>query len=352
MLPPGVGAGKSPVWTFSVHVTGRNVREFVTVLPKGCCIVTRMWNRFIVAMGVLAATSQAWSSYDLLLQFDSDATNGDHIDRYDPISRIYLGSFQIQNTIDALAMVASTARREVYVRRGSTSMEAYNYDTGDQTRSFSFVGDDLFLSNDQRFLYSNNSTFIRRYDLDTRTSTTITLAGATSIGAATINAAGEFVVAENTANEWRVYSASGVLLRSQAFSEPTEDIRTIALSPHTTPGVTQYRGLSGLNRVQTLTDAGSVLSSDAFTLSGIFSANSVASAHLGAWMTGDPSTGGGTLKAFRMGQNNTQTTGFSLTQTTLLTAPTAVVLAPEPGTMIALGAGAVALLRRRQRTRS
>lgn len=302
----------------------------------------------IAATGVWLVSSAAWCSYDLLLQFDSDATNGDHIDRYDPITRVYLGSFQVHNTIDALAMVASTARREVYVRRASTAMDAYNYDTGEHTRTFSFLGDELFLSPDQRFLYTNNGTTIRRYDLDTRSVSTVTLAGASLIGAAAISPTGDFVVADNTLNEWRVYNQLGVLLRSQAYAEPTEDIRTIAFSPYATPGILQYRGFSGTNRVQSILDNGTTLSQDAFLLASYSSGISVTSAHLGVWMTGEATSAPGALKAFRMAQNNTQTTGFTLSQTTLLNGPTAMVLAPEPGTMIALGAGAIAMLRRRR----
>lgn len=304
----------------------------------------------------MAFGAQAWGSYDLMLQFDSDATLGDHIDRYDPVNRVYLGSFELQNNSDVTVMTASLARRELYARIGATStVDVYNFDTGDYLRSLSLPGETLHLSADQSSLLSNSTTAIRSVDLDTGSTFTLSMIGATNIGSFEVVSGGGFIVADNGTRTWRRHAANGALLYNVSYFS-SEDISSVVNRP-VAGAFGSYAGLSATaGRIQTATDSGSSFSAGIVQSSLHSDFHTLTSAHAGGWVTTELVSSPGVLRASRFVTNaflsNTFSSGFIMSQTTLIGGPTAMVLAPEPGTMIALAAGVAALLRRRQQTRS
>ncbi len=297
---------------------------------------------------VLSITASASASFDLLLQSDFDANQGHHVDRYDPVSKTYLGNFSIAGA--ATGMIADVSRGVVYVGYAGGRLDVVNYSTGALVRTVNtdVVTRDLEISANGNTLHLLTGTSLRNFNLSTWALSTINLAGTTSAGAMETTANGGFIVGDNGSGTWRLYNSSGGLLSSTNY---VNHAFIDSLSKRVEIGGTNevFRAAGGGVPLYGVTVSGTLLAASQTNLSSISSSRQTTRAHEGMYAIGVSNANPTFLRAALISPIfGTEVGAFNLTQTTSLTGKSAIVLAPEPGTMIALGLGAAALLRRRR----
>lgn len=296
------------------------------------------------------AASAAFGSFDMLLQGDSDTTLGEHIDRYDPVSRVYLGSFPVFGPVISLS--ASSSRGLAFVRSNTSAVDIFNYSTGNYIRTSSLVGTSLAINEAQDKLYSISGGTVTVLDLNTFLTSTISLAGQTSSSAICISRTGRIIVADDTTATFRTFTSTGALLFSISYggyanvkqiaervsSSATASIR-YQISINTTTAI------AGINETVSTGSIGST----ATGVTGIASNTGFVSAHEGAYLIGARTATPTFLSATKWSTTGFLSTSYNLTQTTSLTGVSAIVLAPEPGAFIALGFGIIPLLLKRKK---
>lgn len=303
----------------------------------------------LVGLAALAA-SAAFGSFDMLLQSDSDTTLGDHVDRYDPNNRVYLGSFTVFGPVIALA--ASSTRGLAFVRSNTSVVDIFNYSTGDYIRTSTLVGTSLAINEAQDKLYSIAGGTVTVLDLNTFATSTITLAGQTSSSALCISRTGRIIVADDTTATFRSFTSTGALLFSISYGGYA-NVKQIAERVNSSAtGSIRYQisintttAIAGFNETISTGSIGSTASG----VAGIASNTGFVSAHEGAYLIGSRTATPTLLSATKWSTAGFLSTSYNLTQTTSLTGASAIVLAPEPGAFVALGFGILPLLVKRKK---
>jgi hypothetical protein len=285
------------------------------------------------------------ASFEMMLIADN--TNG-VIHRYDPVNRVYLGSFGQGSLLPVTSMALDQTRGRVYVKQ-TNFLTAFDYATGEAL--FSSVGSVGAIAYREGF-----------GDLITATASGLTRATVTLTGIGTSNlyTASVPTFAQVTTNGSDVFVAnpaagniikfSGSLTATTTVGSPVSsglNGDTIAGMMTSQSGAFHF-ALSATDRRYYATSslANSVLLGSTSTLT---TTTAITRGHgeYGYYL-GATATGFGIQKFFENGINFQNFTQVALPSQIGAINSAVTVVAPEPGSMIALGIGVAALLRKRK----
>lgn len=305
---------------------------------------------FLISGLALAAISQA--SFELALVLDRGTTGfrPSTVKRYDADTGTFLGSFgSFSNTVDSIAIQPGT---NIAFVRDNTEVHRYNFNTGEflgSFQSFGLVGQMAF-GPDGRLYIPDGLSDIPAFNPATGIAvgaffnSTYGSTQARSIGFDSVDQ--KMYGISSSFNFGYRFSIGGV------FEGATGD--GAIPGPHTdVAGQITRAGGGNVIVFGTGTGQARVLTSGSFTTgpldAGLILTTSyaVAPAHQGFFVGGSAVGGGGRVLRY----NNFGTPIAQFGQGTLNNPVSmATVLAPEPGTMAALGLGLAVLLRRRRRS--
>lgn len=305
----------------------------------------------LVCAGLLLL-SPAFASFDMLLQSDNDTVLGDHIDRYDPVSRVYLGSFNVFNGAPT-SIAASSARGLAFVRSGSSNIDVFNYSTGEYVRTFFMAGSNLVLNSAQDRLFSVANGLVNSISLDTWVQSSTFVSGVTFSSALYVSTTGRYLIADDTSQNIRSFSPTGALISTVSYSGYST-VKQVALRANSgSSSVNQFRMTTGTTGVLygfSEQVSSGALSNASTIISGYNGPTGVVDAHEGLWTVGTRTSAPTVMTVTRMNTAGFLGAPFALSQTSITTGTSAIVLAPEPGTVTALVLGAGALIRRRRKS--
>lgn len=317
--------------------------------------------RTFALLGLLGASfSIATASFDLMLLNQYDGVTGfSRIHRYDPVSGAYLGSFA--SGIQVTRIAVNPTNSEVYAYDdNNASIRAYNYNTGAFLRSyFSPTGiTDMVVSSDgTRILHTTGGTTIRGMDLSTGSvSNLVTGTGTTGFYRlalhrnGTLYAAGDTISLSQFAPSGSNYvqtqvttlvgvsSASAGTQMAIQYPNVGSSLGYVAIGQGSGFGYNYFGNSGNLINVGGTQSAGQISSMSVMLNShagfyglGVDAVNS-SQVRLNSYdLVGVPIET--KILPFQIGNPNAG----------------AIVLAPEPGTMIALAAGIGVLARRRRK---
>lgn len=311
--------------------------------------------KHLASIGLFGAlTTCALASFEMLLVADNGANTipTRRIHRFDPDSGVYLGAFGNFSS-DIRCMKIRQSRNEAYVVAGFT-LYVFDYNTGALKKDFGgwTFTDIAFSQDDSTFYGVTGSNIIYKTStaaMDTGSfspSNWLTVSGATMTSVA--------VTSSNLVMSGQIRTGSSFVYAYNA-SSPGAGAMVTSFSPSVTMaaaanvnggGSLQSYSFAGLGRATRYDVAGNQFA--VLTSPQIGTATAASAAHSGAYLVGiDAATPTqGVITRFADSGAEMQSFGGSV-----LRKPVAMssVLAPEPGTMIALGAGVLALLRRRKR---
>ncbi|MBL8060033.1 MAG: PEP-CTERM sorting domain-containing protein [Chthonomonas sp.] len=323
----------------------------------------------IFVLSLVVTSGVAAASFDMMYLPDE---TGDFVRRFDPVNRVSLGSF---NALGTTKVIGNRTTSHVVTAGFSTNGYIFNGFTGEFKGLVQSPMVAMYLRNDGSEVISYNNVGLRRHDsttgalLGTGTlgGTAIDIDAFAEIGGGRIAALGRsatgVVLQQYTSsltyiNETLLFAASTVAasaaLSSMAYIDSAGSQNLFFTHRTSSNSVS----LDRINLTSGGTVVGSIfptLLSGWSTVSASHQAN-VMAGHAGSFFVIGNST---TASNVRIGQYYNTGGTYNAIQyynTTALTLPTgewqgANVVAPEPGTIIALGGGALALLRRRSRSR-
>lgn len=291
----------------------------------------------------------AFASFELAIL--TDANTGFH--RYDAETGIYLGVFGVGRSDNVQATWANQSTSRFYAMSW-TGIQSYDYSTGAYLGYVNFGASGLYAANDTNgdFINVSGTTVITRYALS-GTDSTYALPTGTAARWITHHTDGKWYVGDS-ANGGRILRSDTGSLSSSWTVVATGLAAYISASQQNaiaapSPGLISFENLVithdsttskyfGFNTAYNYTAAGG------FGLS-TTTRNGMARGHFGQYHLGLISPGVSEMRNF----DDAGHPGPAWT-TTMVTSPRAltVVLAPEPGTIAALGLGLAALLRKRK----
>lgn len=302
-----------------------------------------MTRRSALALALAALSFSAHASYDLA--FVVDRVNK-RVHRFDMDSGAYFGSFGSQWLTAPLSVTADATTGIVTVY-DAPGIYSFNGFTGELVGASNIDGlanstSRIALAPDGRFIYSTGVVTTTVHSSTGGFVTSLSPAGSTiTIGA-------------RTANEYWVLSGSNNSLRRFTSSGSIIDTTQIGGAPWTGSGRVAFDSGTGPERGYFVRSGGTITPLSATSLavagsfsSGLDSVTDLAFGHPGRlFFTG---TAGGVPTVGRrligMSVNGPTLTHPALGEATGI----AVIAAPEPSALMALGVGALAILRRRRR---
>jgi len=297
--------------------------------------------RFSAFIFALVATVSAHASFDLVLVAD-EATNSVH--RFDGTSGAYLGQFGkgrlsypqdvAVNPATGLAYVTSFATSTVQVYNYSTGLFVNEFAVGPNPRGVTMLGSDVIVSHTTGVSrYSASGGFLNNFGT-----------GSNFTGV-TVGPDG-FVYAYEWPTALRRYKFDGTAAGSSAISSDTNYPHYDAVPFGNQVAFTNFSA----RKIEFFNANSGLVSGGSFTFTGTLSAmTGLAKGHGNALYTcGVLDSSSKPVIAQISGL--TGKVGLTFGET-ILSAPRGMssVVAPEPGTMIALGLGSAALLRRRKK---
>lgn len=302
---------------------------------------------FGVAFGALGLSAMA--SFDMAMVTDS-GTNSVH--RIDPINNVYLGSFGGGILTDPRGIVVNQNLGTAYVLDSFHRISVWNYNTGAFISSFNcgVIGAKFLTGNSDGTLNVTGNTYAQRFTTSGSGLTTYARNGSYGTQQGIRLNDGRFYMSTRTGDnanlEYFDYS-TGAYLGSAGW---------------TADRLMPIPNIDGANTFNAYVFAESVFLEHDYMqdgpnyLAGVFTSlvdtvAGVAPGHGGmAFIVGRDKvapTRGGIVRC----DMNSLTVGPTLVGTGQIVTPTglATVVAPEPGTMLALGSGLALLLRRRKR---
>lgn len=294
----------------------------------------------------------AHASFDLSLVTDA-GTNSVH--RIDPITNAYLGSFGGGILSNPRGIAINQSLQRAYILDASSRVSVWNYNTGEFVSSFnsSVSGASFLNANSDGTLNVAGSTFVRRFSVSGSTLATYTRSGAFNIQQGIRLQDGQFYMSTRTGDNRAVerfnYSTGAFIGSSLWYAD-----RLIPMSgsydPSPNANALNAFAFTGTVTVELDTFNNGPTNSSASATSLLDTVAGIAEGHgsmsfvLGRDKT-TPTRGG--IARF---DRNTFTYGLTLAGTANIVNPTGLanVVAPEPGTMIAVGVGLAALARRRR----
>lgn len=324
-------------------------------------------------MATVGGTALSMASFDLMLLPGNDG----RIYRYDPVNRLNLGSYL--STSYNMMIAADTDGVSYSGSSGTSSVLAHRYSTGENLGQFSVGSVQRAMLLRSGSLYSLNSTGqVRRYSTANGSLLDTVTLPANIVWRTMARIQGNLIaVGTNTSNQLSFQNIStadlslGILLTSTITSTASSalgkaDVATNALNGFSTLAFT-YLNAGGLYCSQFLLNpSGYMTSTTSSTIaiggSGGFNDASdlpaVVAGHSGLYIYGQDATTPTTVA--RLSRLDFIGSFLNTTNTTTFTAPggswdvnnpgwhPANIVAPEPGSLMACGAGLLALLRRRK----
>ncbi|MBL8048477.1 MAG: PEP-CTERM sorting domain-containing protein [Chthonomonas sp.] len=307
----------------------------------------------------------SWASYDLLYIGEGSGTR---VHRFDPVSRVHLGSFSVSHSRFVAAHINSP-----YVMSGTTTaIGVYNGASGEHVNTTNAYGDFGTMTPTGTLLAFSSATTFREVTLPNGTvqivSALSTISEARGIVAVGTN---KWVVGRGASGDLilNCYSNSGATLLSSAVvlanASLPANVATAGMGVSvSSSGVTQLwftlRTSAGDVQLRRYSLSGtSATLSDSTTLTGFSTLNAgTTQAVLGghgnsAFVVGADAANPNLTRIMHLSANSTSTltianyttSAFTVNSSTDWTA--ANVVAPEPGSILALGAGLFLVLRRR-----
>lgn len=323
--------------------------------------------RFLLASCFLVGTAgAALASFDLMYLPDASQAR---VHRYDPVNRAYLGSFATSATRFVGAHVNSTN----VVTGTSSPVAVYNGSTGEFISGSITFGTAASMLASGNFVALSGATSFRETSVPNLTTVVSSgLSGILEARAITGTSSHRYAVGRDVAGNLvlNTYSLSGAFFHSSTVASDASlaaDVTTSSLGLSTSiTGQVQlwltWRTNTGTVRMGRYTVSGNAtLLSDTLSLSGFSTANSNATQAV---------MGGHGSSCFVVGPDSADPLQTRITKvlafgtssligdtytTSAFSVPQAVawnganVVAPEPGTMAALGLGLVVLLKRRKK---
>ena len=313
--------------------------------------------RSLCLIAAMCAFSAANASFDLMLLPSSDGK----IYRYDPANQVHLGSFGSGGTIDATAVNPINGEL-VLIRQGAASM-GYNPNTGALNWASGGGGGVQWIG---------YNTALNRYDVLASNRFLDTVAGNEYIfgpSLAPTNTVQNYIRYDNGSGlafgmdynagiiTFRRWTNGATLLNSNTQSIGTFNYISNLMQHDLETYVVMSNGSSHMF---------SQVLSPTTTSAGVFGANFVNAtlsgfdiggrvylvrSHTGFYAVGKDNSSANwrVNELINLNANNWYNAGGVVTSVAYQAALPSIVLAPEPGSMIALGAGLLAILKRRKR---
>lgn len=301
--------------------------------------------KFVALSLAVSFAAIGHASFEMMLIADN--TNG-VIHRYDPVNRVYLGSFGQGSLLTVTSMALDQTNGRVFVKQG-TFLTAFNYATGDALFSASGATGAI--------AYRENFGDLITSTVAGLTRATVTLTG---IGVSSVYTASAPTLAQITSNGSDVFvanpAAGNIIKYSGSLTATTTVVSpfnggmngdTIAGMMTSQSGALSF-ALSSTDRRYYVTNSAAVINlvggaSILTTTTAITRGHGEYGYFLGA-----TATGFGYQKFFENGANFASFTQVALPSQIGSINAAVTVVAPEPGSMIALGLGVAALLRKRK----
>jgi hypothetical protein len=303
---------------------------------------------FLSASLAILSTSAVFASFEMALLIESGSSE---IRRVDPENRVILGSFGASRLLNPRAIAVDQANNNAYVLNeygnGFGRITVLNYNTGEYVREWSLGVSGLAGINSMTFrpgtgLYVPLKTRVALFTTGASEIASYSGVGFTDIRSVSYSSGFVEVYAHNFGGQTIHYNAN-------SLGSVNGTVATGLV-----PGQT---GFSAVNSAQSFGGSGQNLVN--FNHSGLFgsvsgpaytafnSIQAVRAAHGDSmYVAGFTSTGGSGIMTFN--QNGLQTSGMWTVPGGNGILSMATVVAPEPGTMIALSVGLAAIARRRK----
>lgn len=311
-------------------------------------------SKLILLASVALVGGNAFASFELVMAADngSSTTATRKIHRFDGDSGVYLGSFGAFNT-DIREIQIKKGTNEAWVLTNGR-MFVYDYNSGqliaDATVSatsfaLDMVNSNIYFVNGTNVISSANSSTI--YSGFLSPSTLYTDPGATSIDRIAKNEFGVFLTHQVRAGTSYAYkynstfNGNGNTITYTAGSAPAQISVSASNSFLTTSS------FIGIGRGSYIASAGTTFLAS-FTLNSLASATGAAGGHVGGYYTGKDITNTNRGLITRVSMSGAELNSFG---STVLVNPVSMasVVAPEPGTILALSAGIGAFLFKRRK---
>ncbi|MBL8060766.1 MAG: PEP-CTERM sorting domain-containing protein [Chthonomonas sp.] len=308
--------------------------------------------RLLIGFGCLAFATGAQASFDLMFIQEATPTNSIYrVHRVDPANGVSLGSFQIGPESKGLA--ASYARRELYSIDINGNLRTYDYSTGAQkslrATGFSNVADFVLSADGTSLLIAHNTGQIRTFNLTTNGTGTLISSGTAQFSKLHQAANGDVYAYAANLGMLQRYNSGGFTLQSQEVNGGTTVGQMTYLASVQAPYGTVYYG-AGAGYGFNPTYNNNFYFGGGFSngVSGHQSVVSAVRSHTGAYVIGMDSGGSLTrVTEIDSASYHVRTNTFAGINGGVKSV--AVVLAPEPGTLAAIGLGIAALLKRRRK---
>lgn len=302
--------------------------------------------RSLLLLAGLTLSHFAQASFEMLMVLDSDATNGLHVDRFDPITGASLGTI-LQNTYTSMtAIEANKSRGEIYCNLGS-SIVVHDYSTGLYKAGFTWGGSvgGIFLGTNNN-LYGFSGSVLRRMNVLTGVVTTMT-SPSTSIRFFNQTSAGTFLLGDGITGslfsslDGTTWTNRGSVLMPTSITDSVVT-RTLASA---TDDLLLYGSATGTSYMFVNPVSGVVSSNSSYFDGSISVGRGYAAAHGGAYLLSDsPTLSTDVIRHMNAtGGNGALMAPSNLNNTRWMTS----VVAPEPTSLLALAG--LAFLARRKR---
>ncbi len=275
------------------------------------------------------------------------------VHRVDPANGVTLGSFQIGP--ESLGLAASQSRGEMYTMDINGNLRTWDYSTG-ALKSIRNVGasliKDFIISNDQSKLYIvNGGNLVYSYDLNTNGQGVLINEPSTQLVKLTQAPNADIYACDVASGKLGRYNAASsyILASTETYFGSTVDQMTFV--PSITPGYgTVYYGSDGTAFGYNVTYGGNFVFGNGFSFGVQYSntADAVVQSHNGAYLIGSDTSSSSNVRVAEIDRasyvvRSNMFSGINGVKNV------AIVLAPEPGTFVALGLGIAALLKRRRK---
>ena len=326
-----------------------------------------MFIRGLIVVSATMLASSAFASFDMLVIPNA---SGDRYDRYDPVNRVFLGSM-FMNGANKVSANSSSPNGFYSYAGGQTLMNNY---TGERISNPSFSSAHLQLGLSGGLNSQTSTGVINFGSLNSANILTFSASFAAPVGnfiagSTAVNST-QWLVTTTSATGLNAYlvNSTGTIAASALNLVPIAGLTStgVGQSATFTRGTTRYAAIpyrdnSGDHRLLAVAiGSSSVTFSSNQSLSGFSTGNAsttlcAVAGHTGFFLVGadTPGTGATRITEFdsapAFGVMNSYTTTSISAQSTNNQWRMSNIVAPEPGSMVALGLGMVAMLKRRRK---
>jgi hypothetical protein len=301
--------------------------------------------KFVALSLAVSFAAIGHTSFEMMLIADN--TNG-VIHRYDPVNRVYLGSFGQGSLLPVTSMALDQTNGRVFVKQ-NTFLTAFNYATGEALFSTNTsVGAIAYRENFGDLITSSSSGLMRQtVSMSGFSISSVYLSSSPALTQITTDGSSIFIA--NPANGTFVkYSGSSTATTTEVSPANASLAGDTIGGMMTSQSGAFHFALSATDRryFTTTSTVNSVFNGSTSTLT---TTTAITRGHGEyGYLLGATATGFGIQKFFENGNNFQNFPQVALPSQIGAINSAVTVVAPEPGSMIALGVGVAALLRKRK----